>query len=1278
MSDNCFKKNDLLVAGTRRTERLYKALDPAYIVPDERSIAGLMVFISNYAGLINYYALKGPGQKEYAVDGDWKSLIQSDEAFNYAGISVTPYSLPNITFYKYVNLYETGSTITKRNAAYRALWDVLFSVYSEINRFYSALPVYMTFRREVAAEIKNMLITDLGLTAGAYLNDSAALPTVNLQIITSSADDEYKFGFADSIIRSGFDKIWIDTDLTTLAEDWNDYLSLLPAGYADQFFNTADLPGERDRIDYSTLQLKQIFKRAFETYARIIIKANENLQSSLENNSSHFAHHGLMLAFLKLFGVLQTDINDFSRKHLEYYYSRVLKIDPAPPVPDAAHIVFEPAKNINSHLIRKDTTLNGGKDATGKLLTYSTDDEIVISQAKAEQLKTIYLKPGSAVNTVSRVFASPVANSADGTGAPFTGDDISWKGFGDEHSDPLTGNISNSAILGFFIASPVLHLTEGRRVIDFVFTTDSTGIFNIKKLTRQKLIKLLTLSFSGENQWEPLIITDDLTADHNCELNFIPPVSGSTFTIQLILPPLCKPVVGYDAAVCPGNLNTIFPVIKFELNQNSTEPNAYESFRNIVISRITLTTTVSEISNLSIQNELGTLDSTKPVQPFGPNPRKDSVLYIGHAELEHKNISSIVTSIEWLGLNPDLHGYYSYYSSAHKVDVNGTSTYPSICYITGLVNNGSFKLKNEFIRNKEWKSPLVSETSFFTNPVTMDFTTGDLKLPLLKPSKYSNDIISYSPVTQNGFIRFSLSAPNDAFGHTIWQVLFAKQTIALTDDPDPTHNTLPNPPYTPLLASIKLKYTASQDLFLDSTYKPEQGQFFHLLPFGIREKKGNVNLVPEFEIEKRLPNGTTEHKPFESSLQIGISNAAVNQNISLLLQMNEGTEDISVDPPAVIWNYLSGSGWKNLEKDLLSDTTQGLLRSGIVRFRVPADTDLSATELPPGFMWVSAAIEPDLSLPVVISSVGLPKVLAVYTNAVKATFKDKGNDPEHTGKPLPGNNILKLYESDAAVKKVNQPFATFGGKKKEEGIRFYTRVSERLRHKKRAVSIWDFERLVLNEFSEVYMVKCLNHTGYQKDCNNPDAKGIYRENLPGSVMLVPVPFINKTKTGNIYQPALSTAKLSEIKNFIHGFDNNDSCNKFPAALHCQLAKLLVENPKYETVKVTCGIRVKDCLDANFYRTQLGEDLNNFLSPWIKGDEGKINFGGQLHASQVVYFIEQLPYIDYLDKLTIEHRDGSTVLNGSEPALAVTTSSRSVLTSIGNDIDGKPQHLITIL
>ena len=62
------------------------------------------------------------------------------------------------------------------------------------------------------------------------------------------------------------------------------------------------------------------------------------------------------------------DLNEFTRKHLEYYYSRVLQVHPAAAVPDAAHIVFEPAKNVINHLIRKSTALNAGKDGKGKLL----------------------------------------------------------------------------------------------------------------------------------------------------------------------------------------------------------------------------------------------------------------------------------------------------------------------------------------------------------------------------------------------------------------------------------------------------------------------------------------------------------------------------------------------------------------------------------------------------------------------------------------------------------------------------------------------------------------------------------------------------------------------------------------------------------------------------------------------------------------------------------------------------------------------------------------------
>lgn len=1269
MSDNCFKKNELVIPGTRQDERLQKALDPSYVLADERSVADLLVFISKYATLINYYTLTGIDQKQYIIDGNWQPLIMSDEAFNYAGISVTPYALPNITFYKYINLYETGSTTARRNAAYRVLWDVLFTVYRDINAFYSALPVYMSLRSVVQTEISNNLVVDFKLSAGAYLNDVTALPTVNLQSATSSADDEYKFGFADDSIKNGFDRIWIDTAVAPAAKEWNEYLAVLNpnASLAQQFFNTAGLISEQDRIDYSTLQLKQIFKNAFETYARIISIAKQYLENSLEKNSSHFAHHGLLLAFVKLFGILQLDLNEFTRKHLEYYYSVVLQVHPAAAVPDAAHIVFEPAKNVTNHLIRKGTALNAGKDGKGKLLHYNTDEEIVINQAKVEYLKTIFLKPGAVPGSISKVYASPVANSEDGKGSTFTGDDISWKGFGDIRQDEVTGNESNIAELGFYIASPVLHLTEGKRAINFVFSTDNAGIAKAALLTETILKNNFLIYASSEKGWERLTID-------NSEVHFSPPVLSDTFfTINLILLTQFVPVTGYNADFFADKLTTIYPTFKFIVIQQTG--NEFQAIKDIVLTQVTINVIVEEITGLSLYNEFGAVDPSKPVQIFGPSPKKNSTFYIGHIELEHKKITSLKTTIEWLNVNANLNAYYSY---VHTKLTGGSTTYVTESYVPGITGNSSFKIKNEFIRNKEWKVPSVTESTLFTTvPIAMDFAAGTIKPPLQKPTIYNKSLLAYSPATQNGFIRLTLTAPNDAFGHTLWPAVFAQQTIGITKDPDTTHNTLPNAPYTPLMQSIKLGYSASETIGLTAgTYSSEKGQFFHLLPFGISEVNKNALLLPEFELERKENDGTFNKKQLESALYIGISNAVINQTISLLLQINEGTEDISVDTPAVIWNYLSIEGWKNFDKSLLADSTENLLRSGIVKFQVPVDINISATDFPAGYLWIMTVIEPDSLAPIQTASDGLPKLFAVYSNAVKATFVDDGNDPAHLAKALPANTISKLFDSDGAIKKINQPDAGFGGKKTEEGKKFYTRVSERLRHKHRAITIWDHERLVLNEFPEVYMLKCLNHTGYEIDCATSTIK--YKENIPGQVMLVPVPFITNLQAGNIYQPTLSAAKLMDIQNFINGSDNKATCNKYIKALHCQLATLKAENPKYETIQVTCKIKVRDCLDKIYYQNKLGHDLQNFLSPWINGDAGKINFGGKLHASQVVYFIEQLSYIDYLADLFITHRDGTTILNTADPAQAMATTSRSVLTSVGNDSNSNPKHTINLL
>ncbi len=64
---------------------------------------------------------------------------------------------------------------------------------------------------------------------------------------------------------------------------------------------------------------------------------------------------------------------------------------------------------------------------------------------------------------------------------------------------------------------------------------------------------------------------------------------------------------------------------------------------------------------------------------------------------------------------------------------------------------------------------------------------------------------------------------------------------------------------------------------------------------------------------------------------------------------------------------------------------------------------------------------------------------------------------------------------------MKQPFQSFDGKHAEVGKEFYTRVSERLRHKGRAITAWDYEHLVLDRFPGIYKVKCITHA--EPECN---------------------------------------------------------------------------------------------------------------------------------------------------------------------------------------------------
>ena len=190
----------------------------------------------------------------------------------------------------------------------------------------------------------------------------------------------------------------------------------------------------------------------------------------------------------------------------------------------------------------------------------------------------------------------------------------------------------------------------------------------------------------------------------------------------------------------------------------------------------------------------------------------------------------------------------------------------------------------------------------------------------------------------------------------------------------------------------------------------------------------------------------------------------------MLLQFAEGTADpFSSASSDFNWYYLSNSGWNVFEeKDIVVDSTEQLLQSGIVRFNI-TQSESNHSLMPAGLTWLRLIVRNDPAL--------FNDFIAIQTQATTAKFKNHENSLEHLESGLPASSITKLKVKDPAIKVVSQPFVTHGGKAEESDEHFALRTSERLRHKDRAIQIWDYERLVLEEFPNIYKVKCLNHTG---------------------------------------------------------------------------------------------------------------------------------------------------------------------------------------------------------
>lgn len=785
----------------------------------------------------------------------------------------------------------------------------------------------------------------------------------------------------------------------------------------------------------------------------------------------------------------------------------------------------------------------------------------------------------------------PAADAAAGGARTASGGQASstrWATFGLPRPDA-----EQAPVLGWAICSPLLHLREGTRLLTVELTLrgDAVAAGRAAELLRCEKEPVsaahpLLFEVTTAEGWAPC-------ADVRVSVEIEPAGDGAPDDGQRLVKltvRLAFDEVAAALAPLPPGLGDIegVPALRVLLrpapgSMTGGAASCYPELSALSLLAVRLRAAVTGIAGLSLGNDGGALDAAKPFEPFGRAPVHGARFSIGHPEIVSRGLDSLGLRFEWMGAPASLADHYQGYTAADGAKLVDAE---KLTIQVSMIDRGKVSL-------------LAQEQPLFEAPAEGEpwiaLAPGGVA-PEVAPVVSGRD-----PSAWSRYLQCELDGSD--FGHAAYPALASRLAMALAvdiaqekPDIDPARYQV-NAPYAPKLKRLTVDYTASQ--VIDLTAGPPPGtRVLHLHPFGWCDAERDVDSGYSSAGVPLLPR--LDH---DGELYLGLDGVAAPQNVALLFQLAEGSADPDLPAPAIEWSYLDADRWIPCAHRVIRDTTLGLRSSGIVEIEL--DPAAPSSRLPGGLYWLRAAAARDTA--------AVCDTVDVHPQAASCVFADRGNAPDHFQKPLPAGKIKKLAAKIPGIAAVRQPYTSRGGRTAEDAGMWGTRVSERLRHRQRAIAMWDHERLVLERFPQIYKARCLPA----------------RADEPGKVDVVVIPDLKDLLPSDPYEPAAPSSLLAEIREHLQA--------RAPV-----FAEVRVRNAAYVYVRVRLSVRFKAGGNEAYQVRRLSDELNRFLSPWAYEEGSDIVLGGRIYASSIVDFVDRRDYVDYVAAVRLfRSTDGET-------------------------------------
>ncbi|MDR2402138.1 MAG: baseplate J/gp47 family protein [Cytophagales bacterium] len=927
--------------------------------------------------------------------------------------------------------------------------------------------------------------------------------------------------------------------------------------------------------------IKVLTREINENSLMLIVKLQKKIPKILNNelfNGEHNPHMTLLFTYYFLMKKVGEKLNDVVDRHLEYYFEGVLCEKKKGIFFDKTLVFCNLLKESKIKTLGKDVSIFGGQDDAGQDVTFRTSENTDIYKGKIDTIYTLEVSDIN-ISTFDKLPQVSLKIAEYNMERIYENREILYLFSPERSKSSLLQNTKFNDNFGIVISSHILFLSEGNRTINLKFHAISESLQEILEeaktydlFTEDNALQNLTSLFLRAVQFKYSTPEGWQTISKDYIKSF---VEGEHIILSLLIDDLSP---SFSMPFENKNFKYENPSIKI-VCQSSDYLGYAILFLHLKFDSLEISVDVKGCKNLVLQNDLGLIENKISFYPFGAMPNFNSSFYIGSQEIFNKNLKSLHINIEWQNLPKD-GGFIKYYKN-----------YP------GNISGESFVVNVYSLRHQKWipNSEEKISANLFESKINTDRSYEEVSnktvisnlnlqaLDLTSMTTLKHEQESYSFDTQDGFIKFELASPDDAFGHFIYPKLISGSNVVKNKYLKKMIFNDINDPYTPVIKNLSIDFSSAIEYKFDKS-SSKNTKFFSVTKlnlFGEYKELFNKNRMTLFDFAKNS----------YSLVYVGIKDVITEKYVSLYVRVDDTSVRLDTYSPP-LFCFLNGNFVCPLSKEnIIEDETFGLRRSGKILIEIPQNIE-TGTLLDNNKFWFSIMFDNTKNF--------LPTILGIYLNPIKVVRSSKNSS--YYLKPYVLSNIMdRGYEGLSLI----QPFESYGGKDAENDEILYKRICKRLRHKDRGVTAWDYENLILANFPQIAKVKCFNN----KDSNDPNNVTIVVVNKIGEYV----------ENGKVF-PQVSQTTLEQIKAFI---------KKKTSAF----SEVRVINPAYERIQFGFYLKIK----TNYAKEQSIQNLNNtiklHISPWIyrnnREDEYGIEIGKEINTSDIINFINSQNYVEGL-------------------------------------------------